>query len=325
MIHSFDYLVQQVLAQTDERGDTDSSLALVKEYLNAAHQLRCSEMAEHFLVMDATLTTTLNVQDYSLHHLFDKPIYFWNRVTLEFLTETPSIAVENEGWSMSSTTGPLMTGTAKDFCFWGHAPVKNQPTSASVITVVSNNNADIGSAYQVVVKGVDSSEAVVADLITPNGTAPVAGAISFTKILAITKAGPTAGTLTFTSNSGTVTNVSLSPNELGRQYRQIHLLEAPSASETIEYRFYRKPLYLVNSYDIPDIPYPYSQLLVYDALLNFAAYNTDLDISNRVQIWRAQQQQWEASLRNAYKNSQTIGARSRYTRTVGSNWLGEEI
>lgn len=324
MIHTFDYLVQQVMAQTDERGDTDSTVTLVKEYVNAAHQLRCAEMAEHFLIMSGLLTTAAGVLDYSLHQMFDKPIYFWNRNTMEYLTETPSRSVEDEGWNLTDSVGPLVTGSAKDFCFWGHTAVKNQPTSASVITVVSSNNADIGSAYQVAVKGIDSTEALVVDLITPNGTTPVAGAISFTEILAITKAGPTSGTLSFTSNSGAVTNVALTPNELGRQYRRIHLLESPTSAETIEYRFYRKPLYLVNAYDVPDIPYPYSQILVYDALLNFGAYNTDLDIGTRIGIWRQQQQQWEAALRNAYKNSQTLGARSRYTRTVGSNWLGDE-
>lgn len=324
MIHTFDYLTQMVMAQTDERGDTDSTLALVHEYINSAHQLRCAEMAEHFLIMAATLNTVAAIQDYSLHMLFDKPIYFYNRNCQEFLTETPSRSVQDEGWNLNTTTGASLTGSALDFCFWGHTAVKSQPSSASVVTLVSSNNADIGSAYQVAVKGLDAAESLVVDLITPNGTTPVAGVLSFTEILAVTKAGPTAGTLTFTTNAGAVTNLSLTPNELGRQYRRIHLIAAPTSAETIEYRFYRKPLYLVNPYDVPDIPYPYSHLLVYDALLNFAAYNTDLQDASRISIWRQQQAQWETALRNAYKNSQTLGARSRYTRTVGSSWLGED-
>lgn len=327
MIHTFDYLVQQAMSQTDERGDTDSTLPLMREYINAAHQLRCAELKQHFLVMDHLINTVVNVQDYSLHMMFDKPIYFYNRNTLQFLTETPARSLEDEGWNLNNLTTPQISGPAKDFLFWGHSCVKFQPTSGSpsVITVVSNNASDVGTNYQTAIKGIDLNDNLMVDLITPNGLTPVNGVIQFQKILALTKTGPTVGNLTYTSNGGTVTNVILTPNELGKQYRQIHLIAVPTASEPIEYRFYRKPLFLVNPYDIPDIPYPYSQILVYDALLNFAVYNTDMQDMQRIAVWKAEQEQWEKALQAAFKDSQTIGARSRYTRTVGSTWLGEEV
>jgi hypothetical protein len=113
-----------------------------------------------------------------------------------------------------------------------------------------------------------------------------------------------------------VTLITLTPNELGKQYRKIRLLASPTTAETILYRFYRKPIYLVNNYDVPDIPYPYSQILVYDALLMFATYNTDMQSEARIVMWQQQQQNWENALRGFSKEGQTVGGRSRTVRSV---------
>lgn len=316
MIQTFDSIVQEVMRQTDEAGDTDTTLTLVQEYVRAAHNRRCVEFRELFMRMDDTLTTVVGQREYTLSPLFDKPIYFYNDTTKRLLKEVPPRSLEDTPDALNPDT----QGAAGDFYFSGYAPTKNQPTSASVVRVVSNNSSDTGSTYAVAVKGVTEDGDILVDLLTPNGTSPVSGAIQFRRILAITKAGATNGTLTFTSNSGAVTLLSLTPNELGKQYRLLYLFNEPTGAETISYRFYRKPIYLTNSYDVPDIPYPYSQLLVYDALLMFATYNTDMQSEARIVMWQREQQSWENALRGATKESQSIGGRSRYTRTTSDEF-----
>lgn len=318
MIHTFDSLIQEVMRQTDEAGTTGTTLTLLQEYLRAAHNLRCVEFREHFMRMEATVSTVVGQREYTLSPLFDKPIVFFNEATKATLIETPPRNQEDERLDLSSTP----TGTAEQFYFSGYAPVKNQPTSASVITAVSDNGADIGSNYQVAVKGINTTGDIIVDVLTLNGSTPVVGTHSFQAggILAVTKSGATSGNVTLTSNSGTVTLLTLTPNELGKQYRKFRLLSTPSTKENILYRFYRKPIYLVNNYDVPDIPYPYSQVLVYDALLMFATYNTDMQSEARLLMWQQHQQRWENALRGFSKEGQSVGGRSRTTRSVDDEY-----
>jgi hypothetical protein len=314
MIHTFDSIIQEVMRQTDEAGTTGTTQTLLQEYVRAAHNLRCVEFREHFMRMEGTITTVSGQREYTLSPLFDKPILFYNTTCKTPLIETPPRNQEDERLDLSDTP----QGTASQFYYSGYAAVKNQPTSASVVTAVSSNGADIGSNYQIAVKGVNTDGDITVDVLTLDGITPVVGTHTFQAggILAVTKSGATSGTVTLTSNSGAVTLITLTPNELGKQYRKIRLLASPTTAETILYRFYRKPIYLVNNYDVPDIPYPYSQILVYDALLMFATYNTDMQSEARIVMWQQQQQNWENALRGFSKEGQTVGGRSRTVRSV---------
>lgn len=311
MILTFRSLYEQVAAQQDERTDAGTTRDLIKEYLNQAHSLRCTEYAQHFLLWDReeTLTTVIGQQTYALHQMFDRPLYFINRTSRAWLVEVPNRTLNPVEYEVPSTP----QGAARNFSFWGYEAVKAQPTAASVITFVSDNAADTGSTRQVAVKGINASGELVADVVTMSGTTPVATTLQFERVLAITKGAAFTGTLTATANSGAVTLLSLSPTEFGRQYRLINLLESPSSAESIGYRFYRKPLYLVNDYDVPDIPAPYSQILVYDALLLMAAYNTDVSEKSIV-IWREAQRRWEKALAAHCAESQTLQSRSQYVQ-----------
>jgi hypothetical protein len=318
MIYTFRQLYEQVAAQNDERTSTGTTRDLVKEYLNQAHANRCLEFNQVFLVWDrpVTLTTVVGQRTYPLHQLFDRPLYFYNRTTQHWLSETPNRTLSPEQYSFNDG----LTGPAKNFMFWGHTAVKTQPTAASVVTLVSTHTGDTGSTRQVAVKGMTADGDMLVDVIQMDGLTPVAGTIAFEHILAITKSAEFDGTITATANSGAVTLLTLSPSEFGRQYRQIYLLEEPTAAETIEYRFYRKPLYLVNDYDVPDIPGHYAQILVYDALLLMAAYNTDTS-EKSIALWSQQKQQWERALADYVAESQTMNSRSRYVRETENDHI----
>jgi hypothetical protein len=310
-VYSFKNLVQQVLAHTDERTDTNIARDLVKDLLNNAHEDRCTQYAENFLLWDTpeTFSTVAAQQQYSLHQLFDKPLYFYNRNTKQYLAEVPNRTFANGNFTLDSANA----GSARNFVFWGHSPVLAQPTSASVITFVSDSALDTGTDYEVVVKGINTSNELIAEKVALTGLTPVATTNTFTKILAIVKERVLTGTLTATANTGTVTVLRLSGDEFGRQYRQLWLPERPQSPETIEYRFYRKPLYLVNDYDIPDIPAPYSKVLVYDALLQWGSYNSDTRDA-ALNLWKEQQLKWEKNLQDYCREGQSFGAHAQFVR-----------
>jgi hypothetical protein len=310
-VYSLKNLRQMVLAQTDERTDENIARDVVNELINHAHEARCLEYADNFLMWDTkeTFTTTAGQHQYSLHQLFDRPVYFYNQTSKVLLSETPRRAINDSGAILS----PDITGSARNFALWGHNSVLAQPTSASTLSLVSNNAADTGTDYEIVIKGLNTSNELVAEKVALTGTTPVSSSYTYTKIFSIVKERAMTGQLTVTSNSGAVTILRLSSDEFGRQYRQCWIFETPTTSETIEYRFYRKPSYLVNDYDIPDIPAPYSKLLVFDALLLWGAYNTDTS-DKSLTLWKEQQTHWERLLQTYVKEGQSLGAKTRKVR-----------
>lgn len=318
MILTFRHLYEQVAAQQDERTGTGTTRDLVKEYLNQAHALRCTEYAQQFLIweQEETLTTVPGTRVYTLHQLVDKPLYFFNRTANQWLKETPNRTLTPDEYSFSA----VQSASARNFMFWGHSAVKAQPTAASVVTIVSTSALDTGATYQVGVKGINASSELVVDVVTLTGTTPAATTTAFVTVLAVTKGKAFNGTMTATANSGAVSLLSLSPTEFGREYRRIYLIENPPTAETIGYRFYRKPLYLTNDYDIPEIPAPYSQILVWDALLLMAAYNTDVN-EKSIAIWQQAQQRWERALAAYVADSQTLQSRSQYVNETESQFI----
>jgi hypothetical protein len=319
-VYTFKNLYQQVLQQTDEINDVNIARDVVVNLINTAHELRCAEYPE-LLLWDTpeTFSTVVGQQQYSLHQVFDRPLYFYNRTSKTLMIEVPRRNIEVETPSLDSA----VTGPAIHFSFWGHNNVKAQPTSASTITLVSDHTSDTGSDYEVAVRGINADGDLVAETVTLSGTTPVATSDTYTKLFQITKEQAFNGQLTATSNSGAVTNLKLRPDEFGRQYNQVWLLERPTTAETIEYRFYRKPDYLVNDYDIPNIPAPYSKLLVYDALLQWGAYNTDTQ-DKTLTLWKEMQTAWERNLQNYIKEGQSLGAQTRTVRVSNTSRLDNQ-
>jgi hypothetical protein len=306
-VYTFKNLYQMVLQQTDEKLSIDTSRDIVVDLINSAHELRCTEYPE-FLLWDTkeTFPTVTGQQGYSLHQLFDRPLYFYNRNSKDLMIQVPRRDIQ----------GGLeddVTGKARHFSLQGHTNVLGQPASASTLSLVSDSALDTGTDYEIIVKGINTSNELVAEKLALTGTTPVVSTYTYTKILAITKERLMNGQLTVTA--GAVTIIRLLPDEFGRQYQQLWLHQRPTAPETIEYRFYRKPMYLVNDYDIPDIPAPYSKILVYDALLQWGAYNTDTQ-DKTLHLWKEMQSQWERRLEAYVKEGQSLGAQTRKIRSV---------
>lgn len=300
-------IYNQVLRLFDESGTTGTTLDVVKDAVNSAHALVCAEYADTFLLWprEETLTTVVNQRVYALHHEFDKPFYFFNQTGNRYLSEVPRRSQQDAGFNWLTSTG-----SAEFFVYAGEQYVQNQPVAAGVVTLVSSSASDTGATLQVVVKGETSAGVIVAEVFTPNGTTPVVGLTTFRTILEVTKEAAWTGTLTLTTDSGATTIISLQGCEMGRRYTLIELMSAPTTAETIKYKFFRKPLQLVNDFDQPLIRFPYSQILTFEALLYMAAYNPDVKPSD-VSYWVAQRERWRNAIANAFQEQQTLGAMSQ--------------
>jgi len=101
----------------------------------------------------------------------------------------------------------------------------------------------------------------------------------------------------------------------------MYFLTIPNSVSTIEYRFYRQPNSLVNDNDIPDIPPPFTQILVWDALISMAAYNTDINPAH-IAIWTKNRTDLETQMIAALEESNSLDAEPRYVRYTDSEQEG---
>ena len=309
-ILTFKHLKDQVLNYLDQAGETGTPASVIDDTLRRVHNSRLTERKWNFMLWDAqqTLTTVVGQRFYSLHQEFFRPAWFFNRTTKRtmeqrtlgtLLPTTDDIMDYDTG--MGSGDWTASTGAAYAFSLGGVSPVLNQPSSASVITVSGE------AAKTVTVKG----ETSLGDVASETITVGTPGSVSFTKLLQVTKGDGWTQTMTLTSNAAAVTNLTLRSNEYGRQYRQLQLLNTPTVAETLVYKFYRRPSYLGADNTIPDIPAPFSEVLVYDALMMLAVYRTNLSGAAK-QLWKEEQFRLEQGLIEFDEGPDSLGARPQY-------------
>lgn len=307
VLYTFKNLQDQVLSTLDEAGDTSTTLTLVRNYLNQAHQARLASANWPFLRWGATETlTTLNgVQRYALHSEFWRPIYFFNTGTAEYCHLIPERM-------LGTLVRPDTAARAGNFKMSGYSPVATQPAAAAIVTLTSSDTGDTGATKGVVITGV-AGGVVRSETLTPSGLTPVASSLSFTKILRVTLTAVFTGSLSLTAEG--VTILTLGPGDYGRVYPQIEFLSVLTQGDTIEYQFYRQPLPLTLDNDLPDIPPPHSQILVWDTLLLFAGYNTDLK-GESILVWKDMQEKLEKALLEDYIEGQETNAMPRLVRDI---------
>lgn len=292
----------------DEASDTGSTKTNVDNMINLAQQQRC--MADRWPFMEwqkpVTFPLVSGQQYYSLHQAFGRPKYFFNQTKKVFLQEVPPRAMATPLTDWNADTSGL------GFVIQGFSPVQTQPSAASTVSIVSSSASDASASKNVIVRG-DTTNGIASATLTPNGTSTITSATSFSRILDVSLAGVWLGTLTL--KAGSTTLLTLLAGEYGRQYPQMRLLYLPTGGDTIEYDFYQIPRVLVNDYDVPQIPFPFSQILVYDALLLMAAYDNQTD-PGRVQIWMQMRDQLIIQMRQAFLEGQSLNARVRYVREI---------
>jgi hypothetical protein len=306
-------LRDEVLGWLDEGGDTGTTKTNVDNAINQAHFNRLTKELWPFMIWDTpeTFTYTSGLQTYPLHMEFHRPFYFWNRTKNTYLREVPARTLAPSG-ARWNTDRDQMTYT-----LWGRSPVQKQPTTPGAVSIVSSSASDASASKNVTFRGI-SNGSVQTETLTPNGTSLVTGTTTFSKILGITKAADWAGNLTVSSGSDTL--LQLNPSEFGRSYQQMFLLGAPSTADVIEYRFYRMPAPLTADRDVPDIPPPFSRVLVFDALLMLYAYDAQTEPARmgEFQKWQAELDQ---GLRVAHLEQQGLESEPQFVRVTDDEML----
>ena len=298
---TFKDIQDEVLLLWDAPGETGNFLTIVKNAINDAHADRCNAQRWSFMLWEdvLTFTTASGTLTYRLHPLFQRFHRVYNTTDTHKLVEVP----------------PREYYEAPETKFHFHivepSPVAADPAATGALTIESSSGSDTEATKAVTIRFLDGSNNEVSETITPTGTSTAATSASASKVLSITKAGTWVGTLTVKDSSGN-TLLTLLTAEYGKLYPQIRLLKDPGQADTIEYRFYRRPRILNDDNDIPDVPYPFSRILVWDAVLLLASY----DEVKPPPFWLEQRRIWDKKLIDTYMEGQALGGRVRQVRDV---------
>ena len=299
---TFKNLQDEILLLWDAPGETGNFLTIVKNALNDAHAERCNAQRWSFMLWEdvLTFTTASGTLNYRLHPLFHRFHRIYNTSDTHKLIEVPP----REYYESPETKF--------HFHMVEPSPVAADPVAPATLTLTSTSWSDVETEKAVTIRFLDGDNNEVSEDLVPSGGNTVDSSATANKILSVTKGGTWVGTMSlFAPYPGTVA-LSLSPTEYGRVYPQIRLLKDPEQADTVEYRFYRRPRILSGDNDIPDIPYPFSRILIWDTLLLLAAY----DEAKEPGMWVEQRRQWEKKLADNYLEGQALGGRVRQVRDV---------
>jgi hypothetical protein len=131
--------------------------------------------------------------------------------------------------------------------------VKEQPTSTSVVSMVSSSSADTTQSILIrgITGGIETTELV---LLTGTSTNPLAHSTnSYTRIKGISKSAITTGSVTLTTNSATVQLAVLPPKVTESRYKIMKLHYVPTTTIEISVPYIIKPLPLVENNDYPTL------------------------------------------------------------------------
>lgn len=189
-----------------------------------------------------------------------------NQVFLNYVTETD---IEKADPNIDDTGSPTA------YTMYGVSYVNAQPTSSSTLSVVSSSLDDTSQKVQIVG---ETSDGVLDEEVSLNGTTAVVSSLSYTRIISISKSDVTAGAVTITSNAGAVTNVRLGARDIFKQFQTIYFWPIPDGNYSMRGRFFRKPKKMIKQYDIPDLPENWHSLLLKKVEIKAHDYLYEFDV-----------------------------------------------
>jgi len=225
--------------------DSSSSMQTnIKNYVNNIYFELLDEINFKSIDDDYSFSTIAGTKDYDLPSNFSKELYVYDATNLK---DYPFIAFEKLAEDFSSTLSSQ--GTIGRYTIIDKQ-VSKQPTSASVLSIVSSSSSD--STQVVHIRGISNSVEMSED-VTLTGTTATVTTNSFSSIYAISKSATTTGKITITSNSGAITNAILAPAIKDYKIKVIRFHETPNAAYTIKMPYILRPAPLVSDYDTPVI------------------------------------------------------------------------
>jgi len=308
MILSYKNLQDRVLDWIDESDDTGHTLDLVKDAINASHRRVLTAKQWSFMAwpQEESITTAAGTDYYSLNPNTNRIYHLWDVTNRVYVPVVPRREWPGVGVDLTNTS------TAPYGVILGpHWPVQNQPASAGTISIVSSSASDVTSRT-VVLKGIDTSGVLRSETLTATGVTTVTGSISFAAITNVTKTGTWVGTLTITR--GATTLLTLLAADTGLLYPTVKFLETPDSARVFTYEVQRQPTVLSLDNDIPETPYPFSEIHVYDTLLDLTTYNTELGPKEQ-SVWKKRYDELWDALCNTY-DEEIVGAYPKFVRDL---------
>lgn len=242
-------IYNDVAFRLNKEKSTPTFTAYIKrEISNAAIQHCNVEHNWHELRRTDTITTSANVEDYNLPLDCKKVITMWHQID-DSRIEIPFTNAKSFYKGQLSTTE---TGRPQNAVQNYTEGVLAQPSSASTITAVSSVTGDESLTFKIfgIVSGYPDTETIT--LNSSASTTSVTGSKSFSRIDRIAKDSSTTGRVTFTSNSGGVTNavfpVGLTSNHL--IFKAMTLYPIPDAAYLLYFNYYAWQTELKNDTDI---------------------------------------------------------------------------
>jgi hypothetical protein len=231
----------------------------------------------------------------------------WDTSTRQQVVMVPQRNWEGAQMDLSSTGVSQPCATPGPF--W---PVAAQPSTTAAIRIVSSQAGD-GTGEQIAIRGLNSSDEVIEETLTANGLTQVTSTSTFKRILNVTKVGTWAGTMTMsTVADGTL--LTLTATQYAKQYPTLLFIEPPASAVTYSYSFLRVPRTLSLDRDIPEIPFPFSEILVYDTLLDLCTYNAELG-AKHARLWDKRfDELWKQLAESA--DEVIAGAQPRFVRDL---------
>lgn len=292
-------------AELRRRTKADSlSNAQLNRFLNLAQDDVVSQIDAEHLITTTTFATVANQRIYRV------PDIEYNKV-LSVVDETNGIVLRHRSEYDMEDADPEFndTGTSSYYTVRGYDEFQNQPSAASVISIVSSAAGD--TTQRVRLHGVAGGVART-QLLTLNGTTTVAGAVSFTSLTGVRKDATTTGNVTVTSNAGAVTVAVIGPDQLVRFYQPIVLQWTPNAVATIRVRYIRKPKEMVYDEDVPDVGSDvFHELVLIGATIRGFRDIHHFDAANNVQ-----QTEWLPGLATIKRQQGNL--RSRKSPVIGT-------
>lgn len=300
-----------VLRYIDEGDDTDTTLALVKDALNRSHQRLLGSRTWSFLAwhQEEAFATVAGTRTYALRSGVSKVLTLYNDegVTFPLISRREwEVLGVNRLESQEAPYGAIYGD------FW---PVAAQPSSEAV-TIVSNRSADL-TVPTVTFTGIDSTGNLATETLYGDGTNPVTTDTVWRHLISVTKSVEWTGVLTVsTVSQGTILTLggTLTTAQYAKQYPTLEFIETPASARTYRYTAQRTPRLLSLDNDVPDTPFPYSEIHIYDALLDLTAYNTELGAKEQ-RLWQARYDTLWAGLIQSVDEG-IAGARPRFVRQL---------
>lgn len=305
-LHTFRDLQLGVLRWIDEEADTDTTLQNVKDAINRSHRRLLTSRTWPFMQwpVEESLTTVSGTRTYALKPGMQKILTLWDVTRKEFYPLIPRREWEAVGTNRTDLVRPVGAVYGD---IW---PVKQQPT-AGTLSIVSSSASDTTPTVQLT--GLDADGEYVSETRTATGTSPSVTSASFSFILSVTKTGTWVGTMTLKDSAG-ATLLTLLPAVSSKQYPTLDFTETPDGAYPFTYTAQRLPSTLVLDGDVPDTPYPFSEIHLWDALIDLTTYNTELG-NKELSVWTARRDELMKALEESVDES-ILGSRPRFIRNM---------